>query len=439
MAAGNPQPIPPPLSPKKLSRVVARDEVPEASAGGDRLVHDHRARRQRLGYGPDRGQGRHRRPLRLGAGPGPELVQMARLVRPDCLDPLSRLPALGGGHPALERREEIGQRRLRISENGDRGRIVLPELPGVRVEVDHVKARRHGIDVGRERERQEVAAHREQHVGLRQDLAHRGRDPCEGSAEQRVGRGERRGVRDTLGIHRRAEGFCDGDELGVSVALGDGVAGQDQRAGRPRQHVGGRLHRRAVPTDSRRDARRRAQLDDTLGLENVRGQGQEDRPGGRGQRGLRRAVDEARQVFETPDLGRPLHERPRDRRQVRPQNGLGDVERLIVLPCGHQKGRSRLLGVVEHAERVAETGRHVDAHDAELAGGLGIPVGDRDHRGLLERQHVGERGLLGETVHQRQLGRPRVPEHVPHALLLQDVQEGALARRERHGGPPDRG
>ena len=57
-------------------------------------------------------------------------------------------------------------------------------------------------------------------------------------------------------------------------------------------------------------------------------------------------------------------------------------------PAVTRSGAPRLLGVVEHPERVAEARRHVNAHDAELARGLGIAVGHRHDRGLLERQHV---------------------------------------------------
>jgi hypothetical protein len=212
----------------------------------------------------------------------------------------------------------------------------------------------------------------------------------------------------------------------VGVALGDRVSGQDQRTLRSREHGGGRLHRGAVAPDPRRHARGRAQLDDTLGLEDVRRQRQEDRPRRGRQRGLRRSVNQPRQVLEPTHLRRPLHKGARDRGKVGPEDRLGDVECLVVLARGYQEGRSRLLGVVEHPERVAEAGRHVDADDPELAGGLGVAVGHRDHRGLLEREHVRESGRLDETVHERQLGRSRVPEEVLDTLLKQHLQEGAL-------------
>ena len=222
----------------------------------------------------------------------------------------------------------------------------------------------------------------------------------------------------------------------MGVALGDRVPGQDQRALGPRQDLRGGLHRRAVSADPRGHTRGRPELDHTLGLEHVHGQRQKDRAGRGRERGLRRAVDEPRQVVEPPHLGRPLHERAGDGGQVGPEDRLGDVEALVVLPRRHEQRRARLLGVVEHAHGVPEARGHVHVDDAELPGGLRVAVGHRDDGRLLEPEHVAERRLLGEGVHERQLRRPRIAEQVLDALLLQDLQERALPRQERHGDPP---
>jgi hypothetical protein len=75
-----------------------------------------------------------------------------------------------------------------------------------------------------------------------------------------------------------------------------------------------------------------------------------------GERGLGGAAHRARQVFEARDLVRPLDPGPRHRRQLRPEDGLGQVHRLIVLARGEEQRRPGLHRVVEHAHRVAEAG-----------------------------------------------------------------------------------
>ncbi len=169
------------------------------------------------------------------------------------------------------------------------------------------------------------------------------------------------------------------------------------------------------------------QIDLALGFEDVARQRQEHRTGRRRQRGLRRAVHETRQVGEAMHLGRPFHQRPRDRRQVGPQDRLGGVEFLVVLAGGDEDRRACLLRVVEHAHGVAEPGRDVQVDHRELAGGLGIAVGHADHGRLLQAEHVAQLVVDRERVHQRQFGRAGIAEHDLDALLLEQLEEGAFS------------
>ena len=89
-------------------------------------------------------------------------------------------------------------------------------------------------------------------------------------------------------------------------------------------------------------------------------------------------MHEPRQVGEALHLGRPFHQRPRERRQVGPQDRLGGVEVEVVLAGGDEDRAARLLRVVEHAHGVAEPGRDVQVDDRELAGRLRIAVGHAD-------------------------------------------------------------
>ena len=186
------------------------------------------------------------------------------------------------------------------------------------------------------------------------------------------------------------------------------------------------------------DARGGAEIDVALVVQHVHRQREEHRAGGMRERGLRGAMHDARQVLQAMGLGRPLHVGPGHRRQIRPEDRLGHREALIVLPGRHQQRRAGLVGVVEHAHRVAEAGRDVHVHGAEATAGLRVAVGHRDGRRLLQGQHVTDAGLAGEAVHERQLRRAGVAEHHGDAFLPEDLEERLLAGDEWHGGRDDK-
>ena len=266
-----------------------------------------------------------------------------------------------------------------------------------------------------------------------QERADRRPEARHGPRVERVREREAAGAGDALGHDRRADQLRQLHELGQGVAVGDGVPRHEQRALGLREQRGRAGHRGAVADDAGRDARRRAEVQVPLGVEHVDRQREEHGPRRMRERGLRGAVDDARQVLEPARLGRPLDERLGHGRQIRPEDRLGHVERLVVLARGEEQRRPGFHRVVEHAHRVPEAGRDVDVHRAEAARGLGVAVGHRDRDRLLERQDVVDPGLTREAVHQRQLGRPRVAEHDRDAFLLQDLEERLLARDVCHG------
>jgi hypothetical protein len=107
-----------------------------------------------------------------------------------------------------------------------------------------------------------------------------------------------------------------------------------------------------------------------------------------------------------------------------------------VLAGSHQHRRTRFVGVVQHAHRVAEAGRRVQADDGEPISRLRVAARHR-HRGRFhQRQDVTRLRLHRERVHQRQLGRAGIAEDHFHALLPQDFEEGALAGHDGHGSFP---
>jgi hypothetical protein len=289
---------------------------------------------------------------------------------------------------------------------------------------------------GGEREREKIAADREQHVVLLERFAHPGSQTHHGALEQRMRGGKGRRVGDAFGVDRRAEELGELDELGMGAALRDRVACDQQRPLGLREQRRGCLDRLAVATQPRCDAGRRRKLDLGLGIEDVGRQRHEHRAGRRRERSLGGAMHDAREISEPMHLGRPFDQRARQRRKIRPQDRLGDVEALIVLAGGDEDRRARLLRVVEHAHAVAQSGRDMQVDGGELAGRLRIAVRHGDDGGLLEREHVAQLVLGRERVHQRQLRRSRIAEQDLDALLFQQLEEGALSGHDGHVRSP---
>ena len=179
------------------------------------------------------------------------------------------------------------------------------------------------------------------------------------------------------------------------------------------------------------------QVDIGVVLQDVARQRQEHRPGRRRERGLDGAMHAdaagpARRCTSAAHLtnGRASVGRSADR--------IGSVSDVFVvlLAGGDQDRRARLLGVVEHAHGVAEPGRDVKVEHRELAGGLRIAVRHRHQRRLLQAEDVADVVLDREGIHQRQLGGAGIAEHDLDALLLEQIEEGALSGHDGQGGPP---
>ncbi len=252
-------------------RVVAADELADAGGGRERLFDDDRVLRQRLSDGMQQRQRLHRCRLRERAGFGGEGVAFGGDRLRCSREPLARRAACAAGQAFAHGGRDVRQRGLRIAEDGDRRRIVLAELPGIDVEMDQLDRGRHRIDVGGQRQGEKIAADREQHVVLIEHLAHVGRQPDHGAAEQRMRGGKRRRARHEFGIDRRAEEFRELDQFGVRAALRDGVAGHDQRALGIGEQGGGRFDRGAIPAQARRDARGSGEVDVSVGAQDVAG------------------------------------------------------------------------------------------------------------------------------------------------------------------------
>ena len=413
--------------------VRAAEEVPDARRRRDRLVDDDCLVRHRLRHGVDERQRAHRRLLRLVGGAACEVVALLPLCGGQRVAALRRVLVPGLARVAAHRLAQLGQRRLRIALDGDGGRIVLADLPRVDVEMHDVQPVRHRIDVRRQREREEVAAHGEQQVVAHEQALDAGAQPRHGAGVERVREREAARGGHALQHHGRADQLGQLHHLGERVAMGHRVADDEQRL------VGGHelaccgIDGRAVADDPRGDAGRRHEIHVLLGVQHVDGQGEEHGPGRLSERRLHGAAHDARQVIEPARLRGPLHVRRGHRRQIGPENRLRHREALIVLPGGEQERGVGLERVVQHAHRVPEPGRDVHVHGGERAAGLRVSVGHRDRHRLLERQDVADPRLTRETVHQWQLGGAGVAEHHGHAFADEDLQERLLAGKVGHG------
>ena len=129
-------------------------------------------------------------------------------------------------------------------------------------------------------------------------------------------------------------------------------------------------------------------------------------------------MDGARQIGEPAHLGGPLDQRPGDRRQVGPEQRLGEREALVVLAGSDEQRRARLLRVVQHAHGVTEARCDMEIDDGELARRLRVAVGHCQDRRLLQAEDVAQTGFDGQRIHQRQLGGAGIAEQDVDALLL---------------------
>ena len=69
----------------------------------------------------------------------------------------------------------------------------------------------------------------------------------------------------------------------------------------------------------------------------------------------------------------------------------------------------------------------MDVARHQLARGAGVAVGHGDDDGFLEAEHVAHLRRGGERMHDRQLGRAGIAEHLHDAFVAQHAQEGVAA------------
>lgn len=265
-----------------------------------------------------------------------------------------------------------------------------------------------------------------------QDLPYHRAGAGEMAAEQCVPRGEAVGAGFAFEIDGRADQLGEGHQLGMGVALRDGVAGDDDGTAGGGQDLDGLGDGRGVGPHTSGDAGRRSEFDLALAGHDVVWEREEDGAGWRRERDLGGTMHEERQLADAARFDGPFDEGLGDRRQLGIQVGFGDPEALRLLSRGDQHRRAGALRVEQHAHGVAQAGRDVEVDHAEAAGGAGIAVGHGHCRRFLQGEDVAQPGLGGERVHQGQLGGAWIAEHDLHAFELEQLEERAASRQPRH-------
>ena len=98
-------------------------------------------------------------------------------------------------------------------------------------------------------------------------------------------------------------------------------------------------------------------------------------------------------------------------------------------PAVTTSGVPETLALKQVADAVTEAARRVQVDEAGPARRLGVAVGHGDHARFLQRPDIADIRRVEQRVHQRQLGRAGIAEHVAHALAAQDFEQNVAPRR----------
>ena len=228
------------------------------------------------------------------------------------------------------------------------------------------------------------------------------------------------------------------DQLGPDAGA-NGLRQRDQGVARARardvvaNHDGGLVRGQQVPGHGgdafrirgRRAVERAGGMRGDLGLllHHVDRQRDEDRAGWRIVRDLEGAPHDRCDLVGALGLDAPLHHRRRHGHQVVTEDGIAQAEARVLLAGGDHHGRVGPERAENHADGVAEAGRHVQVHDTGPAAGLGVVAGGPDGDALVQREHVFDPLVARQAVDQRALGGAGVAEEVPDPVRQQALHE----------------
>jgi hypothetical protein len=144
---------------------------------------------------------------------------------------LARGPGRGGRAQPLE---QGFQRGPRVADEAERVRVIAPDLPLVRVDLDDARPRL-------ERHHGQPRPHREHHVRLVHVMAQRRVAPVGGAERERVVVADRALALGGLG-HAGLQVLGDRGERVVRAGEMHAAARVDQRRARAEEHLGGAVH-----------------------------------------------------------------------------------------------------------------------------------------------------------------------------------------------------
>jgi hypothetical protein len=98
-----------------------------------------------------------------------------------------------------------------------------------------------------------------------------------------------------------------------------------------------------------------------------------------------------------------------------------------MLPGRHDERGAGIERRKQRTHDVAESWRNMNVACDQLPGSPSIAVSHRDDDSLLQAQHVAHLRIVGERVHDRQLGCSRVAEEVGDTFRFEQFDESATA------------
>ena len=106
-----------------------------------------------------------------------------------------------------------------------------------------------------------------------------------------------------------------------------------------------------------------------------------------------------------------------DHRSV--EQRFGQSVALFLLACGNDHRRAGPVGVVDRADRIAQTRCDVHVAGGELPRCPGKAIGHGDDDRFLQPEYVGQGRMVVQRVHDREFGSTRITKNVSDAFLFE--------------------